>query len=417
MPLLGVVPEHLEPGGAPPVIARRPAGPIRRGLPRHPHGARLLVDGGRAAHPDRHLHLAGRGQDAHGRQPRADAGAPPRRGCCSSTPTCARARPTRLLKARRTPGLSDVLVGKAKPSEVIQQSVGGAIARVPARAAPPSRARRTSSRRARSPASSTACGSSTTGSSIDSPPVGAVAEPLILAPLSDGVIVVAGAEMVPRKAVVHTLERIADTGARIVGVVLNRAQMREALVLLQALLRPLLRPLLRQARRQTTSCRVHGSSARKRRRLEPVGSVEAAGGLRAGARAGGRQELRIGRVALPRERDPGPAPIHRTYRPVPIGCGVCDSATTCETRKLSHDRIAEHHFSRPAQCESAQLPRQSHVLLSLPRNTFTWRRTRALQSARISRAPHIVDSHHTASRGPPTLLESPAGRALGSCSR
>jgi len=57
--------------------------------------------------------------------------------------------------------------------------------------------------------------------------VGAVAEPLILAPLSDGVIVVAGAEMVPRKAVIHTLERIADTGARILGLVLNRAQIQK----------------------------------------------------------------------------------------------------------------------------------------------------------------------------------------------
>ena len=50
-----------------------------------------------------------------------------------------------------------------------------------------------------------------------------MAEPLILAPLTDGVVVVAGAEMVPRKAL-HTLERIHDTGARILGVVLNRAQ-------------------------------------------------------------------------------------------------------------------------------------------------------------------------------------------------
>jgi Mrp family chromosome partitioning ATPase len=59
---------------------------------------------------------------------------------------------------------------------------------------------------------------------IDTPPVGAVAEPLILAPLSDGVVVVAGAEMVPRKAIAQTLERIEETGARVLGVVLNRAQ-------------------------------------------------------------------------------------------------------------------------------------------------------------------------------------------------
>jgi Mrp family chromosome partitioning ATPase len=54
--------------------------------------------------------------------------------------------------------------------------------------------------------------------------VGAVSEPLILAPLADGVVLVAGAEMVPRKAVTHTLERLHDTGARILGLVLNRAQ-------------------------------------------------------------------------------------------------------------------------------------------------------------------------------------------------
>jgi Mrp family chromosome partitioning ATPase len=59
---------------------------------------------------------------------------------------------------------------------------------------------------------------------LDTPPVGAVSEPLTLAPLTDGVAVVTAAEMVPRKAVLHTLERIHDSGARILGVVLNRAQ-------------------------------------------------------------------------------------------------------------------------------------------------------------------------------------------------
>jgi Mrp family chromosome partitioning ATPase len=59
---------------------------------------------------------------------------------------------------------------------------------------------------------------------VDTPPVGAVAEPLVLAPLADGVMVVAGAEMVPRKAVAHSLERLAATRGRILGVVLNRAQ-------------------------------------------------------------------------------------------------------------------------------------------------------------------------------------------------
>ena len=62
---------------------------------------------------------------------------------------------------------------------------------------------------------------------VDTPPVGAVAEALILAPHSDGVIVVVGAEMVPRKAVMHTLERVVETRARLLGIVLNRAQIQK----------------------------------------------------------------------------------------------------------------------------------------------------------------------------------------------
>jgi len=61
---------------------------------------------------------------------------------------------------------------------------------------------------------------------IDTPPVAAVADALILARATDGVVVVVGAEMVPRGAVRHTLERVNEAGARILGVVLNRAQTR-----------------------------------------------------------------------------------------------------------------------------------------------------------------------------------------------
>ena len=59
---------------------------------------------------------------------------------------------------------------------------------------------------------------------IDSPPVGAVADALVLAPLTDGVLVVAAAEAVPRAAVRRTLERVAESGARVLGVILNRAR-------------------------------------------------------------------------------------------------------------------------------------------------------------------------------------------------
>jgi Mrp family chromosome partitioning ATPase len=103
-----------------------------------------------------------------------------------------------LLKVRRTPGLSDVLVGKSKPTEVIQQNLTSTtLSYMPAGTNVPSPADLLTTR--------TLSGLLTGLRKfydwiiIDNPPVGAVAEPLILAPLSDGVIVVAGAEMVPRK--------------------------------------------------------------------------------------------------------------------------------------------------------------------------------------------------------------------------
>jgi capsular exopolysaccharide synthesis family protein len=59
---------------------------------------------------------------------------------------------------------------------------------------------------------------------IDTSPVGAVADALVMAPAADGVVVVAGAETVPRGAVRRTLERLGESGARVLGVVLNRAR-------------------------------------------------------------------------------------------------------------------------------------------------------------------------------------------------
>ena len=129
-----------------------------------------------------------------------------------------------LLRVKRTPGLSDVIVGKIKPSEAIQSKVPNSrLAFLPAGTSAPSPADLLTNRTMRSLLDGLR--KFYDWIVIDTPPVGAVAEPLILAPLSDGVVVVAGAEMVPRKAVLHTLERLHDTGARILGLVLNRANL------------------------------------------------------------------------------------------------------------------------------------------------------------------------------------------------
>jgi capsular exopolysaccharide synthesis family protein len=128
-----------------------------------------------------------------------------------------------LVRAKRTPGLSDILVGKAKASEAIQQKLKDTnLAYLPSGTTVPSPADLLTNRTMRGLLEGLR--KFYDWIIIDTPPVGAVSEPLILAPLTDGVVVVTGAEMVPRKAVLHTLERLHDTGARILGVVLNRAQ-------------------------------------------------------------------------------------------------------------------------------------------------------------------------------------------------
>ena len=128
-----------------------------------------------------------------------------------------------LVRGRKNPGLSDILVGRAKASQAIQQSLQGTnLSYLPSGTHAPSPADLLTNRTMKGLLEGLR--KFYDWIIIDTPPVGAVAEPLILAPLTDGVVVVTGAEMVPRKAVLHTLERIHDTGARILGVVLNRAQ-------------------------------------------------------------------------------------------------------------------------------------------------------------------------------------------------
>jgi capsular exopolysaccharide synthesis family protein len=127
-----------------------------------------------------------------------------------------------LLNAQRRPGLSDVLVGQAKPSEAVQAIKGTNLSFLAAGTRTPSPADLMTS-----PALEGLLGGLRglyNWIIIDTPPVAAVADTLIITRATDGVLVVVGAEMVPRGGVRQTLERVAETGARILGVVLNRAQ-------------------------------------------------------------------------------------------------------------------------------------------------------------------------------------------------
>lgn len=127
-----------------------------------------------------------------------------------------------FLGGKKAPGFSDILVGKSKPSEAIQHHPGTHLSFLAAGRQAPSPGDILIGRTLRGFLDGLK--KIYTWIVIDTPPVGAVAEALTLAPLADGVVVVAGAEMVPRKAVGHTLERLQASGARVLGIVLNRAQ-------------------------------------------------------------------------------------------------------------------------------------------------------------------------------------------------
>ena len=130
-----------------------------------------------------------------------------------------------LFGQERRPGLSDVLVGQAALETAIRRIEGTGLDLLAAGAPSPSPGDLLVNRTMRSLVE----GLRRTYDwvIVDTPPVGPVADALALASCADGVVVVVGAEAVPRKGVQQTLRRVAETGARLLGVVLNRARVQK----------------------------------------------------------------------------------------------------------------------------------------------------------------------------------------------
>jgi capsular exopolysaccharide synthesis family protein len=61
---------------------------------------------------------------------------------------------------------------------------------------------------------------------IDSPPVLAVADAGVLANIADGVVLVIAAEETPRQAINYARRMLELAGARVIGVVLNKVNVR-----------------------------------------------------------------------------------------------------------------------------------------------------------------------------------------------
>ena len=119
-------------------------------------------------------------------------------------------------------GLSRVLVGQARIREAIQRTHESAAVRLTAGQTPPNPSELLASDRMRSLLTSLETGPFD-WIVVDSPPVLAVTDAVILAPLLSGIVFVVGAEMTRAAHATRALEMVtAGSSAAVIGVVLNR---------------------------------------------------------------------------------------------------------------------------------------------------------------------------------------------------
>jgi capsular exopolysaccharide synthesis family protein len=118
-------------------------------------------------------------------------------------------------------GLSHLLVGRARAREAIQRTPHHNLWVLTAGLVPPNPSELLSSGRMRSLLDSLATGPFD-WVIIDTPPVLAVTDAVILTPAVSGVVFVLGAEMTRRRIAERAVETMMTSGPRVLGVVLNR---------------------------------------------------------------------------------------------------------------------------------------------------------------------------------------------------
>jgi succinoglycan biosynthesis transport protein ExoP len=127
-------------------------------------------------------------------------------------------RPLRLTNER---GLSQVLIGQARVRDVIQRTVDPNLLAITAGRTPPNPSELLSSERMKTLLTNLAHGPFD-WIIVDTPPVLAVTDAVILAPIVSGVTFVIGAEMTRRRLAERALETIMASHPRYAAVVLNR---------------------------------------------------------------------------------------------------------------------------------------------------------------------------------------------------
>ena len=127
-------------------------------------------------------------------------------------------RPLRLTNER---GLSQVLIGQARVRDVIQRTVDPNLLAITAGRTPPNPSELLSSERMKTLLTNLAHGPFD-WIIIDTPPVLAVTDAVILAPMVNGVTFVIGAEMTRRRLAERAIETVMQSRPRYAAVVLNK---------------------------------------------------------------------------------------------------------------------------------------------------------------------------------------------------
>jgi len=127
-------------------------------------------------------------------------------------------RPLRLTNER---GLSQVLIGQARVRDVIQRTVDPNLLAITAGRTPPNPSELLSSERMKTLLTNLAHGPFD-WIVIDTPPVLAVTDAVILAPIVNGVTFVVGAEMTRRRLAERAIDTVMQSRPRYAAVVLNK---------------------------------------------------------------------------------------------------------------------------------------------------------------------------------------------------
>jgi polysaccharide biosynthesis transport protein len=120
----------------------------------------------------------------------------------------------------KTPGLSDLIVGKCRPSEAIHKTQFGSLQVLPCGYVPPNPTELLGSASLREILA--ALRTHYDWVLIDTPPVLAMADTAVLCPLVDGIALVVGAESSSRPAVQRAVDQIHSVNGRLIGVILNK---------------------------------------------------------------------------------------------------------------------------------------------------------------------------------------------------